>query len=99
MTARPGETARLTVQQAQTRGLGAPIRRNEDPRLLRGLGSFVDDIKPAGVLHAAILRSSHGHARIRTIDTKAALQYPGVRAVFTAADLGDFNRPSPLVVP
>ena len=41
-----------------------PVRRNEDPRLLRGLGSFVDDIDPPGVLHAAILRSPYGHARI-----------------------------------
>jgi aerobic carbon-monoxide dehydrogenase large subunit len=78
---------------------GAPVRRIEDPRLLRGLGSYVDDIDPPGVLHAAILRSPYGHARIARIDTSAARAYPGVRAVYTAADLGDFNQPAPLVIP
>jgi aerobic carbon-monoxide dehydrogenase large subunit len=77
----------------------APTRRNEDPRLLRGRGCYVDDIDPPGVLHAAILRSPFGHARIRAIDTEAAKAYAGVRAVYTAADLGDFNQPAPLVVP
>ena len=77
----------------------APPRRNEDPRLLRGMGSYVDDIDPPGVLHAAILRSPYGHARIRSIDAAAAKAHPGVHAVYTAADLGDFNQPSPLVVP
>ena len=76
-----------------------PVRRNEDPRLLRGMGCFVDDIDPPGVLHAAMLRSPYGHARIRAIDASAARAHTGVRAVFTAADLGDFNQPAPLVVP
>jgi len=80
-------------------GFSAPVRRNEDPRLLRGLGSYVDDIDPPGVLHAAILRSPYGHARIKAIDTSAARAYPGVRAVYTADDLGDFNQPAPLVIP
>jgi carbon-monoxide dehydrogenase large subunit len=82
-----------------TRGIGAPIRRNEDPRLLRGLGSFVDDVEPPGTLHAAILRAPYGHARIRSIDTAQARSMPGVHAVYTAADLGAFNQPAPLVVP
>src|SRR5438093_1251010 len=89
----------MTLHQGQTRGIGAPIRRNEDPRLLRGLGSFVDDIDPAGVLHAAILRSPYGHARIRGIDAARARSMPGVHAVYTAADLGSQNQPAPLVVP
>jgi aerobic carbon-monoxide dehydrogenase large subunit len=76
-----------------------PVRRNEDPRLLRGLGSYVDDIDPPGVLHAAILRSPFGHARFGAIDVSAARNLAGVRAVFTAADLGEFNQPAPLVVP
>src|SRR5438552_9716983 len=79
--------------------MSAPVRRNEDPRLLRGMGSYVDDIDPQGVLHAAILRSPYGHARFDSIDVSAALALPGVRAVYTAADLGDFNQPAPLVVP
>jgi carbon-monoxide dehydrogenase large subunit len=77
----------------------SPTRRNEDPRLLVGMGSFVDDIDPPGVLHAAILRSPYGHARIRSIDDSAARAHPGVYAVYTAADLGAFNQPAPLVVP
>ena len=77
----------------------APTRRNEDPRLLRGSGSYVDDIDPAGVLHAAVLRSPFGHARFSVLDTAAARAHPGVHAVYTAADLGDFNQPAPLVVP
>src|SRR5713226_3395426 len=76
-----------------------PVRRNEDPRLLRGMGAYVDDIDPPGVLHAAILRSPYGHARIGSLDVSAARAYPGVHAVFTAADLADFNQPAPLVVP
>jgi len=82
-----------------TRGIGAPIKRNEDPRLLRGLGSFVDDVEPPGCLHAAILRGPYGHARIRSIDASRAREMPGVHAVYTAADLGPLNQPAPLVVP
>src|SRR6516225_11017253 len=76
-----------------------PTRRNEDPRMLRGMGAYVDDIDPPDVLHAAILRSPYGHARFERIDTSAARACPGVRAVYTAADLGSFNQPAPLVVP
>src|SRR5499427_3226788 len=77
----------------------SPTRRNEDPRLLLGMGTFVDDVEPAGVLHAAILRSPYGHARIRSIDVSQARAHPAVHAVYTASDLGDFNQPAPLVVP
>jgi aerobic carbon-monoxide dehydrogenase large subunit len=63
------------------------------------MGSYVDDIDPPGVLHAAILRSPFGHAHFGSIDVSAARNYPGVRAVYTAADLGEFNQPAPLVVP
>ena len=90
---------RLTEQAAQSRGIGASIRRNEDPRLLRGGGSFVDDFDPPGLLHAYSLRSPHAHARIRSIDIRAAKAHPGVVAVYLAADLGRFNQPAPLVVP
>ena len=53
--------------------MGARVKRLEDPRLLRGQASFVDDLRLPGVLHAAILRSSHAHARIRKIDLSAKL--------------------------
>src|SRR5215217_8693048 len=68
--------------------IGSPIERLEDFRFLRGGGQFVDDIACAGLLHAAILRSSVAHGRIRSIDTAAALALPGVHAVITAADMG-----------
>src|SRR6516225_9950946 len=82
-----------------TRYLGAPIPRNEDARLLRGQALFVDDIELPGMLHAAFLRSQVAHGRISRIDASAALARPGVVAVYTAADLGDYWRPGPLLVP
>jgi aerobic carbon-monoxide dehydrogenase large subunit len=82
-----------------TRTIGARIRRNEDPRLLRGRASFVDDVNPAGVLHAACLRSPHAHARLRGIDASRARALPGVHLVLTAADLGELNQPGPLLIP
>src|SRR5215510_10590003 len=79
--------------------IGARIRRNEDPRLLRGLGCFVDDINPPGVLVAAGLRSPHGHARIVSIDASRARALLGVHLVLTADDLGSLNQPTPLLIP
>jgi len=68
-------------------GLSQPVRRIEDPRLLTGRGRYTDDIPAAGALRGYVLRSPHAHARIRSIDTTAARALPGVRAIFTAADL------------
>src|SRR5215470_6759515 len=82
-----------------TRYFGAPIPRNEDRRLLSGQALFVDDVELPGLLHAAFLRSSVAHARIRRIDVAAARTCPGVVAIYTAADLGDYWRPGPLLVP
>jgi carbon-monoxide dehydrogenase large subunit len=82
-----------------TRGIGARIPRNEDPRLLQGLGCFVDDVRPPGILHAAALRSPHAHARIVRIDATSARRLPGVHLVLTAADMGELNQPSPLLIP
>jgi carbon-monoxide dehydrogenase large subunit len=82
-----------------TRYFGAPISRNEDKRLLRGQALFVDDVELPGMLHAAFLRSNRAHAHIRAIDVAAARARPGVVAVYTAADLGDYWRPGPLLVP
>ncbi len=78
--------------------LGERVRRNEDPRLLTGRALFVDDVHLDGMLHAAFLRSPHAHARIRSIDTSAALALEGVREVVTAADLGELWKPGPLLV-
>src|SRR3970282_241351 len=68
---------------------GAKVKRREDPSLIRGLGRFVDDVRLPGMLHVAILRSPHAHARIKSLDTGAARQHPGVVAVFTGAELRD----------
>jgi carbon-monoxide dehydrogenase large subunit len=67
--------------------IGARIKRKEDLRLLRGIGKYVGDIHRPGMAHAAILRSSHAHARIVKIDATAALKLPGVIGVLTAADM------------
>ena len=79
--------------------VGQRITRNEDPRLLTGQALFVDDVHLPGMLHAAFLRSDYAHARILSIDVSAARQRPGVVAVYTAADMGDFWKPGPLLVP
>ena len=72
--------------------IGASVKRIEDPRLLRGEGKYVGDFRLPGMLHAAVLRSPHGHARLRGIDAAAALRHHGVVAVYTSADLGPVGR-------
>src|SRR6266852_2344454 len=69
--------------------VGSPIERIEDLRFLRGKGLYVDDVSPAGLLHAVIVRSSIAHGHIRGIDSTCALAQPGVHAVITAADIGN----------
>src|SRR5947207_5832521 len=80
---------------------GARVARLEDPLLLRGRGRFVDDIRPAGVLHASFVRSPHAHARIRAIDTARARALARVHAVLTADDLPPrmASMPIPMLVP
>lgn len=68
-------------------GTGQPLRRKEDPRLLRGEGRFTDDVNVDGQFWAAFHRSPHPHADIAAIDLAAARAAPGVLAVFTIADL------------
>ncbi len=63
------------------------LRRLEDERFLRGAGHYVDDVQGAGHLHALVLRSPHAHAAILDVDASGAASMPGVRGVFTAADL------------
>src|SRR5438046_10422040 len=69
--------------------IGSPVERIEDLRFLRGRGQYVDDLTREGLLHAVILRSSVAHGRIRSIDAAAARARAGVRAVITAAEIGD----------
>ncbi|MCI0893556.1 MAG: xanthine dehydrogenase family protein molybdopterin-binding subunit, partial [Chloroflexi bacterium] len=69
--------------------IGQSIKRFEDPRLVAGQGSYVDDITVPGMLHAAFLRSPYAHARIRSVDASVAREMPGVVAVLTGDDIVD----------
>ncbi len=74
-----------TITKTETL-VGKRIRRREDPRLITGTATYVDDIKMPGMHHACIVRSPHGAAKIKSIDIKKALELPGVAAVFTGKD-------------
>src|SRR5215471_1947597 len=67
-------------------GIGRPVRRKEDFRLLTGRGRYVDDVTLPGMVHAVFVRSPHAHARIAAIDTTKAAAAPGVLAILTGAD-------------
>ncbi|HXA94401.1 MAG TPA: xanthine dehydrogenase family protein molybdopterin-binding subunit [Candidatus Dormibacteraeota bacterium] len=67
--------------------IGQSVHRLEDPRLIQGLGRYSDDVDLPRQAHAVVVRSPHGHARIRSIDTAAARRAPGVLTVLTGADL------------
>ena len=75
--------------------IGAPMERREDLRFLRGRGTYVDDLAPAKLLYAVILRSSVAHGRIKSIDASAALKIKGVHSVITAKDMPAVRRSSP----
>ena len=70
-------------------GIGQAITRFEDARLLRGRGRYHEDVHLPGEAHMVVVRSTHAHAALGGIDARAARALPGVRAVFTAADVGD----------
>src|SRR4029078_6099693 len=76
--------------------IGQGVPRFEDPRLVRGNGRYTDDVQLPGMAYAVVLRSPHGHARIKSLDVSAAKAAPGVLAVITGADwkaagLGDLQ--------
>jgi carbon-monoxide dehydrogenase large subunit len=75
-----------TITKTETL-VGKRIRRQEDPRLITGTATYVDDIKMPGMHHACIVRSAHGAAKIRSINIKPAQDLPGVAAVFTGKDV------------
>ena len=75
--------------------LGQSLKRAEDPRLITGQGSFVDDINLPGMLHVAVLRSIHAHALINSVDTAAARSSPGVALVLTSKDIAGVLRDVP----
>ena len=80
------------------RTFGNRVGRIEDPALLTGRGRFVDDLRLPGMMHAAFVRSPHGHALIRGIDRSAASALPGVHAVYTAADFAPHLKIDRLIV-
>src|SRR5690242_9145634 len=71
----------------EVHGLGHSVKRKEDPRFIRGKGTYVDDVKLPNMLYLDIVRSPYAHARITNIDATAALALPGVVAVITGKDL------------
>ena len=71
--------------------VGQKIRRKEDPRLITGAATYVDDIKLPGMHFACVVRSPYPAADILSIDTKPALDLPGVVAVFTGKDIGSLG--------
>ena len=77
------------------RWIGQSMKRVEDPRLLTGHGTYADDIHLPGMAHAAVLRSPHAHARIKSIDTSRAKALPGVILVMTGAEAAEKSGPLP----
>ncbi|HZU05754.1 MAG TPA: xanthine dehydrogenase family protein molybdopterin-binding subunit [Chloroflexota bacterium] len=79
--------------------IGARVKRLEDPRLLTGRGTYIDDLRPVpNIHHAAILRSPHAHARILRVDVSKALAMPGVVGVLTPQDVLELSDPFPVGV-
>lgn len=80
---------------ATTKYVGQRVKRTEDPRLIKGLAHYVDDIRLPDTLHVCFVRSMYPHARINSIDTSAALASPGVVAVYTGKDIAGKLGPVP----
>ncbi|HJS57012.1 MAG TPA: aerobic carbon-monoxide dehydrogenase large subunit [Vicinamibacteria bacterium] len=72
-------------------GMGHSIKRKEDPRFIRGQGNYVDDVTLPGMVHMDIVRSPYAHAKIKKIDSSAALKVPGVAAVITGETLAQYK--------
>ncbi|MBI3108953.1 MAG: molybdopterin-dependent oxidoreductase, partial [Candidatus Rokubacteria bacterium] len=77
----------MSAENGPTRWIGRALKRVEDPRFLTGRATYVDDLRMPGMLHLAILRSPHAHARILRVDTRGASTVPGVAAVLVGDDL------------
>src|SRR4249919_717822 len=88
-----------TISPVLPKLVGQRVKRREDPRLIQGRGTYVDDIKLPGMLHLVFKRSDVAHGRIRSIDTSAAEAMEGVEAVFTGSQLAQFLNALPLGPP
>ena len=93
----PGVEAADRTEPSGNGHVGRSLPRKEDPRLITGRATYVDDMVLPGMLFAAIVRSPEAHAVITSIDTEAAKARPGVEAVFTGADMEDLAAPCPMV--
>src|SRR5688572_30476903 len=71
--------------------IGEPVRRQEDPSLLRGEGRYTDDLNEPKQAYAYLVRSQHAHGVLRSVNTDAAIKMPGVLAIYTAADLAAYG--------
>ena len=79
--------------------VGSRVKRREDPRLIQGRGTYVDDVKIAGLQHLAFKRCDIAHGRIKSIDTSAAEAMEGVEAVFTGKQMAELLKPMPIGTP
>lgn len=79
--------------------IGAPLRRREDPKLVRGSGRFTGDIRVPGMLHAVFVRSPYARAQVESVSLERARTRPGVSAVVGAADMEVLGRPLPITFP
>src|SRR5438067_8634363 len=79
--------------------IGQSVLRREDPRLVRGRGLFVGDVRLPGMAHVAFLRSPFAHAQIVKVDLSRARAMPGVLAAISYADLGGSSQKLPMLVP
>jgi aerobic carbon-monoxide dehydrogenase large subunit len=89
----------MAVSPVLPKLVGTRVKRREDPRLIQGRATYVDDIKLAGMQHLAFKRSDIAHGRIRSIDTSAAEGMEGVEAVFTGAQIAELLGPLPIGTP
>ena len=89
----------MTLSPVLPKLVGQRVKRREDPRLIQGRGTYVDDVKLAGMLHLAFKRSDVAHGRILSVDTSAAEAIDGVEAVFTGAQMAEMVGPLPTLLP
>jgi carbon-monoxide dehydrogenase large subunit len=89
--------ATTTAKAGTARIFGSAIKRREDPRLMTGTGTYVDDMTLPGMVEMVLVRSPHAHARIRSIDVSRAKAAPGVVAVFIGSDLEGVMKPVPCI--
>jgi len=89
----------MAVSPVLPKLVGERVKRREDPRLIQGGATYVDDIALVGMQYIAFKRSDVAHARIRSVDTRAAQAMDGVEAVFTGAQVAEFLAPMPIGTP